>query len=393
MNLDKKLDLLGQYSPWQFMQEVWQQKPLLIRQAIANFTLPISIDELQALAQSEQVESRLIRHQEQQWFLQKGPIHSCPSMNESNWTLLVQSVDLHHAAVQQLARLFSFIPEARFDDVMISLAADGGGVGPHFDSYDVFLLQAHGKRHWRISQQADKTLIPGLPCRILQNFQPEQAFTLEPGDMLYLPPQCAHDGVALGPDCITISIGFRTLSLAQMVRGILEAAADQVSINNGLGIGLYSEPALKGMQFAGVYEDRHSAATNHSAELPQRMIDTGLGLVNALQFSEDLVARYLGCWLTEPNQLSEFQIAAEQIELEDLSDDTLLCLDLQSRMLYKNQALFFNGEVVDIALNPILIELADNREIAVAKLRDADADTQNLILQALDDGWMQIKTQ
>src|SRR5690606_26210310 len=153
-----------------------------------------------------------------------------------------------------LMRRFRFISDARLDDAMISIATDGGGVGPHYDSYDVFLLQARGRRRWRISQQENRSLVPGLPLKILEDFQAEQDFVLEPGDMRYRPRHACHDGTAMGA-CMTISIGFRVPSRAVLARGLLEAAAGQVSAQFLDSPGLYGDPCLPGADLSGLYED------------------------------------------------------------------------------------------------------------------------------------------
>lgn len=390
MDLSKKIDLLGGISPEQFMKEYWQRKPLLIRQAIKNFQLPISITDLKKLATHDDVESRFVTRYNGEWKLKRGPIARTPSMKKNDWTLLVQSVDLHNDAVSEMAQQFRFVPDARFDDVMISLASKGGGVGPHFDTYDVFLLQGHGQRRWRISQQKDQTLIPGLPCRILQNFEVENDWVLEPGDMLYLPPQCAHDGIAESENCVTISFGFRTLSLANMVRGLFEAAADQVSINSGLGNGVYSEPALKkGFNIKGYYHDKGSKASSHPAQIPEHMIEKTLKLAEKIKFNDELAARFLGCWLTEPNQLSQFCFAEEEINIEDLPPETCIKTDKKTRMLYRGKQVFINGETVPIPLNPVLQELADRRCISAGKAtQKSDTETFELLHRWIDDGWL-----
>lgn len=391
ISLTEKIDLLGNISPAEFMKKYWQRKPLLIRQAFKNFQLPISIAELKKLATQDDVESRFISRYQGNWQLKKGPIARVPSMKQNDWTLLVQSVDLHHDAISSMAQSFRFIPDARFDDVMISLASLGGGVGPHFDTYDVFLLQGHGKRRWRISQQKDQTLIPDLPCRILQNFQVEQEWVLEPGDMLYLPPQCAHDGIAETDNCVTISFGFRTLSMANMVRGIFEAAADQVSINSGLGSGVYSEPAIKGFTIKNYYRDPGAPAVNTPALIPENMVQKALQAAQSITLNTELATRFLGCWLTEPNQLAQFNFAEEEINIEDLPPNTQLKTDRKTRILYRGKQLFINGEVAPVALNPILQELADNRCISAAKATKSDMATFELLHRWIDDGWLVVE--
>src|SRR6185437_2504294 len=150
----KKSILLGGLTPTIFLRDYWHKKPLVIRQAIPGFAAPITPENLFELAARDDVESRLITHFKK-WEMQKGPLAELPARTKKDWTLLVQGVNLHDNAADALLRRFNFIPDARLDDLMISFAGDGGGVGPHFDSYDVFLLQAHGERRWRISAQTD----------------------------------------------------------------------------------------------------------------------------------------------------------------------------------------------------------------------------------------------
>ncbi|WP_203564656.1 cupin domain-containing protein, partial [Bordetella pseudohinzii] len=300
MTLDQPLALLGGLSPNDFMRRHWQRKPLLIRQAIPGFKPPETLAALKKLARRDDVESRLIWREQGQWQMENGPFARLPKASEPDWTLLVQSVDLHSDAAAELMQRFRFVPDARLDDLMISIASDGGGVGPHFDSYDVFLLQAAGKRRWRYGRQKDLSLQPDLPLKILSRFEPEHEAVLEPGDMLYLPPQAAHDGVALGDDCMTISIGFRAPTQAALARGLLEAAADQAMARIGLLGGPYGEPALPGPRLDGLYRDPGQAATRHPAALPDALVQATLDTLSKLRFDDALAARFLGCWLTEP---------------------------------------------------------------------------------------------
>src|SRR5690606_28554951 len=199
----------------------------LIRQAIPDFEAPLDAAALIALASDDSVESRLIARRRGRWSLEHGPFEPerLPSLSGRDWTLLVQGADLHSDAARALLSRFRFVPDARLDDLMISLAADGGGVGPHQDSYDVFLLQAWGRRRWRIGRVAEPQLVPGLPLRVLANFEAEREWLLEPGDMLYLPPGWGHDGIAEGP-CMTCSVGFRAPSRHEFLAAFLAEAAD-----------------------------------------------------------------------------------------------------------------------------------------------------------------------
>ncbi len=211
-----------------FLRNHWQRQPLLTRLE-GEFRNPISPEELAGLAMDEDVESRIIRGSELQLQLEHGPFPETAFRGEEPWTLLVQGVDHHVPAIAALRHLVDFLPDWQLDDIMVSYATDGGGVGPHYDNYDVFLLQAEGRRSWRLGQYCDadepQKDIDGL--KILENFEQQQEFILEPGDVLYLPPRLAHWGVALGP-CTTFSIGFRAPRLNDMLGRWTDAALPQI---------------------------------------------------------------------------------------------------------------------------------------------------------------------
>ncbi|MGH8813063.1 MAG: JmjC domain-containing protein [Advenella sp.] len=389
IDIHAPMTLLGGRSPAEFMRTYWQKKPLLIRQAIPGFASPMSPAGLKKLAKRDDVESRLIWQENDQWNMENGPFARFPKVAEPNWSLLVQSVDLHDDATAALMQQFRFIPDARLDDIMISLASRNGGVGPHFDSYDVFLLQGRGQRRWRISQQKDLSLVPDIACKILQHFEPEEEFVLEPGDMLYLPPHIAHDGISESDECITVSIGFRAPSLAVLARGLLEVAADQLSARNGLGFGPYSTPALPGPDLSGIFQDKRLAATTEPAALPDELIDSALAAVQKITFTERMAARFLGCWLTEPNSLAVFPIAQEMVDLEEVIDGNgSLVLDRRSRMIYRGADLFINGEALELKTNATLKKFADTRVMTNADLKKANAATLTLLQEWLDDGWV-----
>ncbi|MGN6701754.1 MAG: cupin domain-containing protein, partial [Burkholderiaceae bacterium] len=234
----KSLSLLGGLTPAAFLAEYWHKRPLLVRQAVPDPQSLPSRDRLFELAAHDDVEARLIVRDRSGWQVDHGPFFTLPSPKRKDWTLLVQGVNLHDGAADALLRRFRFLPDARLDDVMISYAADGGGVGPHFDSYDVFLLQAHGSRRWRIGAQSDLSLVEGAPLKILRGFAPEQEFILEPGDMLYLPPNYAHEGVAIG-ECTTCSIGFRAPSYQELGEAFLQFMAETIDLP-----GRYADPDL-----------------------------------------------------------------------------------------------------------------------------------------------------
>src|SRR6186713_1063103 len=185
-----------------FMRRHWQREPLLVRGAFPGFQDPLSPREVLALSGHEGVASRLVHRRGTQWSVDHGPFSAqrIKQLPRRDWTVLVQDTNRFSPAAAALL--------ARIDDVMVSYAVPGGGVGPHVDSYDVFLLQGRGRRRWRISRQRDHSFVPGLPLKVLQRFRPEEDWVLEAGDMLYLPPGIAHDGVAES-ECLTWSIGFR----------------------------------------------------------------------------------------------------------------------------------------------------------------------------------------
>ena len=210
----------------------------------------------------------------------RQPLAELPARTEPNWTMLVQGVNLYDERADELLRQFRFVPDARLDDLMVSFATDGAGVGPHYDSYDVFLLQAHGKRRWKIGSQQDLTLVEGLPLKILANFKPEEEFVLEPGDMLYLPPHYAHDGIAEG-ECMTYSIGFRSPSFQELGEAFLQFMADSIDLP-----GRYGDPELK--------------PAKNPAEIPRDMLDTVTEELNKVRWDQEDVTVFLGETMSEP---------------------------------------------------------------------------------------------
>lgn len=340
--LELPTPLLGGLSPQTFMSQYWQKKPLLIRGAAPEYIDRFPVDDLFELAGSDDVESRLVsltqpsKRAQPQWRMEHGPIDDdrraqLSSALHRHWTLLVQGVNLYDEDAATLLNRFRFIPDARLDDLMISYAVDGGGVGPHFDSYDVFLLQTHGTRRWRISEQSDLSLDERQPMKILRHFQAEQEWVLEPGDMLYLPPKVAHEGVAIG-ECITCSIGFRAPNEAELIAQFLHRMAEQVESDT---------------RHQKRYTDRTQPAIDAPAALPEQLVETTLRLVDTLKWRKRDVSAFLGEYLSEPKSNVFFDPPHRPLSraaFEKRVRARGLLLDLGTRMLYDRQTVFINGE-------------------------------------------------
>jgi 50S ribosomal protein L16 3-hydroxylase len=215
-----------------FLRDHWQKKPLLIKNPFVAWANPIEPDDLAGLACEEEVESRLIMQAGDDWQMEQGPFDEARfgELGTKEWTLLVQAVDHYIPEVAALIDPFRFIPNWRIDDVMVSYAVDGGGVGPHFDQYDVFLIQGLGKRRWQVGAVCDENtaLIPHDDLRLLANFEVAQEWVLEPGDILYVPPGVAHNGVAVTGDCMTYSIGFRAPSASELISNYCDHLLDHL---------------------------------------------------------------------------------------------------------------------------------------------------------------------
>jgi 50S ribosomal protein L16 3-hydroxylase len=388
MDINKPLLLLSGLTPAQFMHRHWQKKPLLVRGAIAGFRPLLSRAELFKLASSDSVESRLIVKSSLGWRMKSGPFspRGLPPLKQDGWTLLVQGVDGHHESVHRLLQQFRFVPDARLDDVMISWASTGGGVGPHFDSYDVFLFQASGRRRWKISRQKDLTLQQGVPLKILQDFEPEEEFVLNSGDMLYLPPRYAHDGVAeidVGPDgkaqdCMTYSIGFKAPVETELAAEILQKLAEFSEDANA---------APDAQRPSSRYRDPGQAATSTPARLPDELAGFADNAVRNALKNPLAIACALGETMTTPKP----QIWFDEPDMAwHLASDQSLRLDAKSRMLYDANHVFLNGESyrakgADAAL---MRRLADERVLPKHVLLRASKDALALLQDWQAAGWI-----
>lgn len=365
--------LLGNITPAQFLKAYWQKEPVLIRQAIPGFKAPVNPDKLIKLALRDDAEARIIRHDATSWHVDHAPFQpdDIPERDQAAWTVLVQGVNLLDAKVNELLSLFRFVPDARLDDLMISFATDGGGVGPHLDSYDVFLLQAHGQRRWSIERQPDTTMLDNVPLKILKHFKPEDSWVLEPGDMLYLPPGVAHDGVAIG-DCLTYSIGFRAPSYTELTMSILDKMAGSVTDER------YSDPDRK--------------PTETPARIPDDMLKKLVKEIMALRPSESALRRAIGEYLSEPKPTTCFMPPGRPLRaatLQKRAAEKGLRVDPATRMLYADGHIYINGDSyeVDAEVLPVLETFANQRFLTPQQCQDNPMDWE-LIELWFDEGWV-----
>nr|WP_316638559.1 cupin domain-containing protein [uncultured Roseateles sp.] len=369
MDITQPTALLAGLSPAAFMQKHWQKKPLLVRQALPGIMPPATRAELARLAASDDVESRLVSAFDGQWAMRQGPTAKLPPFSKPGWTLLVQGLEQHLPAAYELLSRFRFVPEARLDDLMISYATDGGGVGPHFDSYDVFLIQVQGQRRWRIGRQPDAVLRDDVPLKIIANFEPEQEFVLEPGDMLYLPPGWAHDGVAVG-ECMTCSVGFRTPWRAELARELLQRLMDDEDEPRSNRI--YTDPKEPATVTPGLVPEALLAFARDAA---QRALDEPLALERAL-----------GEALTEPKPRVWFDPG------QALAPGQGVLLDRRTRMMYDKAHVFINGESYRAAGKDaqLMRRLADARGLSAADLARLSEGALELLEQWAQDGWVRV---
>jgi 50S ribosomal protein L16 3-hydroxylase len=378
MDVTTPLAMLGGLSPQQFMRRHWHKKPLLVRQAFPGLKPPVPRAELFKLASLPEVESRLVTRPAEGWQLRQGPFSRrvLPPLSRPAWTLLVQGLDLHAAAAHELLSRFRFVPDARLDDLMVSYASDGGGVGPHLDAYDVFLIQVQGRRHWRIGRVRDDRLVEGLPLKILQHFQPEQEWVLEPGDMLYLPPRWGHDGVAVGGDCMTCSVGFRSSSVAELAGELLARAADVEDLEEGPSRSRASRR----------YRDPGQAATQTPGQVPEALQRFAQEAVHAVLAQPGRLQAVLGEWLTEPKPQVWFQPGGT------LEAGHGVRLDPRTRMMYDDRHVFLNGESFR-ASGPDarwMRQLADQRTLGPKQVAALSAQAREVLDDAVQAGWMHL---
>jgi 50S ribosomal protein L16 3-hydroxylase len=371
--MKNQLTLLGGLTVNEFLRDYWQKKPLLIRQAFPKFSGLLNAQALIDMACEEEAQARLVTQSRGKFALQHAPFEAqdFDKVGKAKWTVLVQGVNHHLPEAAELLKHFSFIPHARLDDLMVSYAPKGGGVGPHFDAYDVFLLQGSGQRRWQISTQSERTLIPDAPLRILSNFKVEQEWVLEAGDMLYLPPQCAHNGIA-EDDCMTYSIGFRSPTYQELAEQFLVHLQDRISVD-----GLYADPNLK--------------AQKHPSEISTAMLNQVAQAIQQVRWDKQDIANFLGCYLSEPKSHIFFDAPAPELSLAKFKQRLQkngVTLSLTSQMLCHDDWIFINGEAHQTSESDysLLRNLADDR--VLSNLPDSSPELIALLYQWYLDGYI-----
>lgn len=372
--MNTKLALLGGLTVNEFLRDYWQKKPLLIRQAVPGFKGLLDPQQLIGLACRDDVQARLVTYQRNQWKLRQEPFEPQDFeglSRKGKWSVLVQGVNHFLPRATELIKRFNFIPHSRLDDLMVSYAPKGGGVGPHFDAYDVFLLQGLGHRRWQISTQKDRTLVEGAPLRLLKNFKVEQEWVLEAGDMLYLPPHCGHNGIA-EDDCMTYSIGFRTPWYQELAEQFLVYLQDRIEIE-----GTYADPDLKTQQ--------------HPSEISADMLQQVGRAIRKVKWDDEDVANFLGSYLSEPKPHIFFDVPAKpmtEARFAQTLQKSGAILDLKTQMLCHGNTAFINGDAYPVGQGcyRILRELADARMLPPScKLTREAAD---LLYQWYLDGYL-----
>lgn len=363
-----------------FLRTHWQKTPALIRNPWKAWRNPLEPDELAGLACEEGVESRLVMAAGDRLAMESGPLPETRfgDLGRDRWTLLVQAVDQHVPDVAALIAPFRFVPDWRIDDVMVSYASDGGGVGAHFDQYDVFLVQGLGRRRWRVGPRCDSAtpLLPHDDLRLIADFQATDEWVLEPGDILYVPPCFAHDGVAVGDDCMTYSIGFRAPSRAELVEHWSEHLVDALPDEDR-----YADPDL--------------VRQAHPGEIAASAIDRLHGLVLEALSDRATFARWFGAYSSQPKYADTDWQPEEPADVNMaralIAAQVPLCRNPASRFAFMTQAddavtLFVDGQSFDcVGDGALLARALCGRGDLMADPALAGSDTALTLIAALID--------
>jgi len=370
---------LGETTVEDFLANVWQKKPLLIRNAFPDLQSPITADELAGLACEEHVNARLVieKHGDKPWQVEFGPFEEerFSKLPETHWSLLVSDVEKHLPETRSLVTPFRFIPDWRIDDLMISYAPTGGSVGTHTDAYDVFLLQLSGQRLWKISENFPSEILSGTDLCILKSFTAEQEWLLNPGDMLYLPPNVAHHGIAQSCtdasgnelQCMTASIGFRAPSLKTLTSDYVQYLNDNFHTTSR-------------------YRDKKPVMPQHHAEISADTVSDFIDyLKQGLTFDREQVKRWLGGYCSDNKAFEELACEPDEIDLDELIEiatQTGLMQSPYSHFLFSsddNETLLFVDGCRYIVSEPFARTLCAEAEIdfeqLAARMTESDRST------------------
>lgn len=368
-----------------FLAQYWQKKPVLLSKLIPDFNDSLAPEELAGLACEELVESRLVTEFESgKWKLRQGPFEESDftQLPQSNWTLLVQAVDQWVEDVADIKTLFNFLPSWRIDDIMISFAAQGGSVGPHYDYYDVFLLQGQGERSWKIGERCDSdaALIPGEDLNLLQNFEAVAEYNLSAGDALYVPPRFAHWGTATS-DSLCYSIGFRAPSMAEMIEG-------------------FSDFIIKDQDPAQRYEDSSVQSELRNSEIKLELLDASYRQLTERLAGKQQFASWFGCHVSQPKYPELIQPLDEELSPQDfaalLADGIQLTKNPSSRFAFmesvaKNRVLLFvDGAMASFSMRQLsnIVALCEAPESVAGTASDLleDPEAAELLRRLLNQG-------
>jgi 50S ribosomal protein L16 3-hydroxylase len=369
-------------TPSDFLSQYWQKKPLFVKSAMPHFRDPLTPDELAGLACEDAVESRLV--DSKTWRVTFGPQNekTLRALPKTNWTLLVQEVQRFVPEAAALLDAFSFLPNHRIDDVMVSFAPKGGNVGPHDDSYDVFLLQGQGRRKWKIDARnnRDVSLKPNLDLKILRRFEPQEEWIAGRGDILYLPPGVGHHGVALD-DCLTYSIGFRAPNRRELWQELVSEAS-------------HSPEARE------LYRDPNVAECTHPGEIDEASLVRVRDMIRALDLSDDAIDRFFGRFATRLKPGHELEPAAKllgeaSVRSAWLRGDELVRSE-ECRFSFlrrpKKVLFYYGGQEVEVAaaLTPLVETITAHRRFSIASVTPARRATSSaavaLLTKLVNDG-------
>ncbi|MBB4641951.1 cupin domain-containing protein [Rhizorhapis suberifaciens] len=372
-----------------FLRDYWQKKPLLIKNPWMSWSNPLDPDELAGLACEEDVESRLITQSRDRWKAEHGPLPEArfSKLGKKPWTLLVQAVDHHVPDVAALIAPFRFIPNWRIDDVMVSYATDEGGVGPHFDQYDVFLIQGSGKRRWQVGGLCDAAtqLLPHDDLRLLAHFEATDEWVLEPGDMLYVPPRVAHNGVAVGDDCMTYSVGFRAPSRSELIEN-------------------WCDDLVGEMQDDDRYEDQNLGTQGNPGEISEDAIAALHAMVTEAMRDREAFARWFGQYSSKPKYPDMDWQPEQVLQIEDIggfvADDVPLSRNPASRFSFIRQGedcvlMFVDGECFECVKETIALaeQICAQDRVSIDPVLGSSESAMGLIMKLYNQGSVAFDTE